>query len=295
MDSCDNLFIAGPPQIIVNRQVKEHMRKHSGAMTILALLGAFFGIVFPVASAQTKTAVVAEKSPPLPSGLDKRFLDTTADPCVNFAQYSCGNFTKLYPIPAYLSSYGTGTIVFEHTEQALRSLLEKVEADDPSRTPNEQKVGDFYAGCMNTDAIQAAGLKPLQPEFDRITALKDKSELTDLLAHYQLINVPAFFSYSEQQDFKDARQQIAVVDQGGLGLPERDYYLRTGDAAEKTRQQYVQHVTNMLRRPWPRYRWTSLHSAIRKMSTIPCRYRSSPRSLQKLPGQAFLRKPALRL
>ena len=81
---------------------------------------------------------------------------------------------------------------------------------------------------MDTDAIHALGLKPLQPELDRIAALSDKKDLTDLLAHFQLINVNAFFSFGEQQDFKDARKQIAVVDQGGLGLPERDYYLRTG-------------------------------------------------------------------
>ena len=138
-------------------------------------------------SRETNTAADGAGSIPLPSGLDKRFLDTTADPCVNFAQYSCGNFTSHYPIPAYMSSYGPGAIIFEHTEQAVHSLLDKVQADDPSRTPDEQKVGDFYASCMDTNAIQAAGLKPLQPEFDRITALKDKKELTDLLAHYQLI------------------------------------------------------------------------------------------------------------
>ncbi len=127
-----------------------------------------------------------------------------------------------------MPGYGPFYIMFEHTEYALHSLLEKVEADNPSRTPNEQKTGDYYATCMNKDAIQAAGLKPLQAELDRIAALKSKSELTDLLAHYQLINVNAFLSYGEQQDFKDARKQIAAVDQGGLGLPERDYYLRTG-------------------------------------------------------------------
>ena len=90
------------------------------------------------------------------------------------------------------------------------------------------------------------GLKPLQPELDRISALTDKKQLTALLAHYQMINVNAFFGYGEEQDFKDARKQIAVVVQGGLGLPERDYYFRTGDAAEKTRKEYVAHVTNML-------------------------------------------------
>jgi len=200
----------------------------------------------PMASAQDKPAVDTGKSVPLPSGLDKQFMDTTADPCVDFAQYACGNFSKLYPIPSDKSSYGAFQILYDHTQIALHALLEKAEADNPGRTPNEQKIGDYYATCMNKDAIQAKGLKPLQPELDRIAALKSKTELTALLAHYQLINVNAFFGYGEQQDFKDARKQIASVDQGGLGLPERDYYLRTGDAAEKTRAQYVEHITKML-------------------------------------------------
>ena len=227
------------------------MKKQNGRFAALlaigALLGASLAMSIPTASAQSTTAADAEKNPPLPGGLDKRFMDTGADPCANFAQYVCGNFTKIYPIPADMAGYGSGTIVFEHTEYALHSLLEKVAADNPSRTPNEQKTGDFYATCMDTDAIQAAGLKPLQPELERIAGLKSKSELTALLAHFQLINVNAFLSYGEQQDFKDARKQTAVVDQGGLGLPERDYYLRTGDAADKTRQQYVEHITKMLK------------------------------------------------
>jgi endothelin-converting enzyme/putative endopeptidase len=99
---------------------------------------------------------------------------------------------------------------------------------------------------MDENAIHAEGLKQLQPELDRISALSDKKQLTDLLAHDQMINVGAFFSYSEQQDFADARKQIAVVDQGGLGLPERDYYFRTGDAAEKTRKDYGTHIATML-------------------------------------------------
>ena len=197
--------------------------------------------------AQAQVAADSDKDYKLLPGLDEQLIDRSADPCTNFFQYVCGNFSKLYPIPADMPGFGTGAMVFNHTEYVLHALLDKYASDNPSRTPNEQKIGDFYASCMDTNAIHAAGLKPLQPELDRIDALKDKKELTPLLAHFQLMNVNAFFNYGEQQDFKDARKQIAVVDQGGLGLPEKDYYLRPGAAAEKTRQQYVQHVTNMLK------------------------------------------------
>ena len=183
----------------------------------------------------------------LPSGLDKRFLDTSADPCVNFFQYACGNFTKYYPIPNDRSGFGTGTLIFEHNEAVLHAMLEHAAAGGAERTSNQQKIGDYYAACMDTGTIDKKGLQPFQPELDRIAALKEKSELTSLLGRYQLTNTNAFLGLGVQQDYKDATKQIAVADQGGLGLPERDYYFRTGEAAEKTRQQYVQHIRNVLK------------------------------------------------
>ncbi len=193
-----------------------------------------------ILTAQTKSAEPT-------SGIDARFIDPTADPCVDFAQYACGNFSKVYPIPNDRSSYGTGAMIAEHNEVILHTMLDAAAAGGSKRTANEQKIGDFYATCLDVDAINSQGLKPLQPELDRIAALNNKDQLPELLAHYQLINDAAWFNFGEQQDFKDARKQIATADQGGLGLPERDFYFRTGDAAEKTRTQYVQHITNIFK------------------------------------------------
>jgi putative endopeptidase len=214
----------------------------SVAIVLLVICG-----LCSMSASQTASSNSEKKRELLSSGLDKRFIDTGADPCVDFFQYACGNFTKYYPIPNDRSGYGTGSMITDRNEYLLHSMLERAAAGGVERTPNEQKIGDYYASCMDTDTINKKGLEPLQPELDRIAALKDKSELTALLAHFQLINVNAFFGFGEQQDFKDATRQIASVDQGGFGLPERDYYFRSGDAAEKTRKQYVQHITNMLK------------------------------------------------
>jgi putative endopeptidase len=200
-----------------------------------------------VAQTQSKGTPDTEKVFDRLPGLDKQLIDASADPCVDFSEYACGNFSKLYPIPSDRSGFGPGAMVAEYNQTVLHTMLEKAAAGGAERSANEQKIGDYYASCMDQDVIDRKGLAPLQGELDRIAALQSKDELTPLLAHYQLIGVNAFLNFGEQQDLKDARKQIAAVDQGGLGLPERDYYFRSGDAAEKTRNEYVQHIANVLK------------------------------------------------
>ncbi|HTX77311.1 MAG TPA: M13 family metallopeptidase, partial [Terracidiphilus sp.] len=204
-------------------------------MTVAMCVAALAGV------ARAQSGLMSEKPQRIP-GLDPAFVDKTADPCTDFFQYACGNFSKLHPIPPDRPGSGTFYMLLDDNEAILHSILEKASADSASRTPNEQKIGDFYASCMNTAEINAADLKGLEPDFQKIEALKSKSDLTPLLAHFQLTNVNALLSYGEQQDFADARKQIAAVDQGGLGLPEKDYYLRTGAADQKIRDQYVDYI-----------------------------------------------------
>ena len=194
-----------------------------------------------MAQTQSKGSPDTEKTYERLPGLDKQLIDTTSDPCTDFSQYACGNFSKLYPIPNDRSGFGPGAMVAEYNQRVLHMMLEQAAEVGSDRGPNEQKIGDYYASCMDQDAINHKGLAPLQPELDRIAELNSKNELTSLLAHHQLVNVNSFLNYGEQQDLKDARKQIAALDQGGLGLPERDYYFRVGEAAEKTRKECAAH------------------------------------------------------
>jgi putative endopeptidase len=173
---------------------------------------------------------------------DPGLMDTSADPCVNFYQYSCGSYLKQTAIPADESSYGQFNELNDQNQLVLKAILEKAAAGGAGRTANEQKIGDYYAACMNVEAVNQAGLKPLQPVLDRIDALKSKEELPELAAYLDSIGVNSLFAFGSDQDFKDATQQIAVLDQLELGLPEKGYYERTDEKSVKLRGQYQAHI-----------------------------------------------------
>jgi len=198
-----------------------------------------------LAAAQGSGPAKAEEPKPIPS-FDATGLDRTADPCVNFYQFSCGNWMKNNPIPPDQSTWGRFNELAEHNRLVLREILENA-AKATNRTPNQEKIGDFYASCMDEAAINQKGVAVLQPEFERIAALKSKDDLPSLLAHLHRNQIGGLFRFDSGPDYKDAKSVIAQADQGGLSLPDRDYYLKTDAKSVEQRKAYVEHVTNMFK------------------------------------------------
>jgi putative endopeptidase len=191
----------------------------------------------PILRAQTAAPARTELRVFDPSAIDK-----SIDPCDNFYRYSCNGWLKRNPLPPDQTSYDRFAELTELNRINLRQILEQVATPSSSRTANEQKIGDEYASCMDTAAIDKLGIAPLQPELDRIAALKSFNQLPALLAHLHSIGVSAFFGMFSDQDFADASHVISFYGAGGLGLPERDYYTRTDAKSVEQRQQYVAHV-----------------------------------------------------
>jgi endothelin-converting enzyme/putative endopeptidase len=207
------------------------------------ILTAALGIA-PLFSQSTAAPASAASAPQL-RVFDPSLVDATVDPCENFYRYSCNNWFKRNPLPADQAAYGRFTELFELNRLHLKEILESAASPAPARSPNEQKIGDEYASCMDTAAVNRLGLKPLEPELNRIAALQSTAELPALLAHLQMIGVNAFFGMGSGQDFANSSQVISFYGAGGLGLPERDYYTRTDSVSAKQRQQYVDHVHRM--------------------------------------------------
>ena len=198
---------------------------------------------------QTPPAAPPTAEKPLP-GLDLSSIDLAADPCVDMYKFACGKFSANHPIPADQPGVDPFYVLYNVNTQELNAILQKAQAGAATRSPDEQKIGDYFKACMDTSAIDANGLKPIQPLLSQIDALGNgpaaKARLATLLGELQRDGVDVFFGYGEQQDFKDATKQIAEIGQGGLGMPEKDYYLRTGEKDVKLRADYVTHVAKML-------------------------------------------------
>jgi len=187
---------------------------------------------------------------------DPDSIDKQLSPCEDFYKYTCKKWLTANPIPHDEVFWSTGSNLQLWNEALLRDTLEASSKDDSKRTPVQQKIGDYWAACMDESGIEAAGLKPLQPQLDRIAALKSKKELTLEIAHLHHLfpgvweqsdnqtNSP-FFGFTGQQDYDDASKVVAQIDQGGLSLPGRDYYLNTDEKAVETLKKFHTHVQKM--------------------------------------------------
>jgi putative endopeptidase len=172
-------------------------------------------------------------------------LDRSCKPCNDFYEFAMGGWMKANPIPAEYARWGTFTELRDKNLMAMRTILEAAAKASAKPETNEQKVSDFYASCMDTSAIEAAGLKPVEGDLARIDAIKERKTLYAEIARLQREGAEVMFRFRSGQDYKDSSKVIAQASQGGLGMPDRDYYLREDDKSKQLRSDYVEHVTKM--------------------------------------------------
>jgi putative endopeptidase len=180
-------------------------------------------------------------------GLDRANMDTSYSPCENFYMYANGNWLKTNPIPAAYSSWSVWNEIYDRNSDILKKILEESSAD-PNLKPGSvrQKVGDFYYTAMDTTTIDKLGASPLDADLKMIDAIKTPQDLEKLIAHYHELGIGVVFDIGAEQDMKNSEQTIAYATQGGLGLPDRDYYTKTDSESQKIREEYVDHIAKML-------------------------------------------------
>src|SRR5450631_2405538 len=172
-------------------------------------------------------------------------LDKGIDPCNDFYAYACSKWAAQNPIPADRSSWGRFNELQQRGEYIVRDILEKASVDRSGRSANEQKTGDYYASCMDEGAIEKAGTKPLEHDFHSIAAIQSKDDLPKEIVRLHREGTDVLFGFDSGSDFKNASQIIAEVDQGGLGMPDRDYYFKDDEKSVELRKKYLAHVARM--------------------------------------------------
>jgi predicted metalloendopeptidase len=187
----------------------------------------------------------APKSGATPS-FDVNALDKSVDPCVNFYKFACGTWMANNPIPGDKTRWGRFDELAEHNRAILHTILETYSKPQIKRDAVQQKVGDYYGSCMDEKAINAAGNKPVQPELQRINAIKNRSELIAEMAHLYKEGVRTLFGFGAGPDLHDASIEIAHVMDGGITLPDRDYYLKQDAKSKDIQDHYVAHVQKMM-------------------------------------------------
>ena len=203
---------------------------------------AVFSTLFSIAA----FAQIPEYQPmPGQSGVDLGALDTNVSPCTNFYQYACGNWRAKNPTPPDQSRWARFNELAERNLAVERGILEKAAGQSTGRSANDQKIGDYYAACMDESGIEQRGVKPLEATLAGIDAINSKQALAGEIAKLKSIGVNGLFNFSAAPDFKDAAVNIAQIDQGGISLPDRDYYLKTDQRSVDLRNKYEQTVSNM--------------------------------------------------
>jgi predicted metalloendopeptidase len=176
------------------------------------------------------------------SGIDRSSMDEKCKPCDDFFRYVNGGWLDKNPIPARYSNWGTFTILNEGNRERLKVILEAASLAKNAPGSPEQKIGDLYAACMDTAYIDSLGVKPVQPDLDRIAAIKDVAGLKDALRYYQVYGNLGPFGVGGGPDLKDVNQTIAIIGAGGLSLPDRDYYFKEDERTKKVRDEFLAHV-----------------------------------------------------